>query len=81
METRINEIADGIYRLSTNIPEAAPGGFTFNQFIVKADEPLLFHCGMRQLFPLVSEAAARSSRSTLFAGSRSGTSRRTSAGP
>jgi flavorubredoxin len=59
METRINEIADGIYRLSTNIPEAAPGGFTFNQFIVKADEPLLFHCGMRQLFPLVSEAAAK----------------------
>jgi flavorubredoxin len=59
METRINEIADGIYRLSTNIPEVAPGGFTFNQFIVKADEPLLFHCGLRALFPLVSEAAAK----------------------
>jgi flavorubredoxin len=59
METRVDEIADGIYRLSTNIPEVAPGGFTFNQFIVKADEPLLFHCGLRQLFPLVSEAAAK----------------------
>lgn len=59
METKVDEIADGIYRLSTNIPEVAPGGFTFNQFIVKADEPLLFHCGLRQLFPLVSEAAAR----------------------
>lgn len=59
METRVDEIADGIYRLSTNIPEVAPGGFTFNQFIVKAEEPLLFHCGLRQLFPLVSEAAAK----------------------
>jgi flavorubredoxin len=59
METKVNEIADGISRLSTNIPEVAPGGFTFNQFVVKADEPLLFHCGPRQMFPLVSEAAAR----------------------
>jgi flavorubredoxin len=59
MHTNVDEIADGIYRLSTNIPEVAPGGFTFNQFIVKADEPLLFHCGLRQLFPLVSEAAAK----------------------
>lgn len=57
-ETKIDEIADGIYRLSTNIAEVAPGGFTFNQFIVKADEPLLFHCGLRNLFPQVSEAAA-----------------------
>jgi flavorubredoxin len=41
------------------VPEiAAPAGFTFNQFVVKADEPLLFHCGPRQMFPLVSEAAA-----------------------
>jgi flavorubredoxin len=59
METKVDEIADGIYRLSTCVPDAAPGGFTFNQFVVKADEPLLFHCGPRQMFPLVSEAAAR----------------------
>lgn len=59
METRVDEINDGIYRLSTLVPEAAPGGFSFNQFIVKADEPLLFHCGPRQMFPLVSDAAAR----------------------
>jgi len=59
METRVDEIADGIYRLSTLVPEAAPGGFSFNQFVVKGDEPLLFHCGPRQMFPLVSEAAAR----------------------
>ena len=54
----VDEIADGIYRISTLIPEAAPDGFTFNQFLVAADEPLLFHTGMRGLFPLVSEAVA-----------------------
>jgi flavorubredoxin len=59
METRVDEIAGDIYRLSTLVPEVAPGGFSFNQFVVKADEPLLFHCGPRQMFPLVSEAAAR----------------------
>src|SRR5687768_4928175 len=57
--TRIDEIADGIYRISTPIPPAAmPGGFTMNQFLVVDDEPLLFHTGLRQLFPLVSEAIA-----------------------
>jgi flavorubredoxin len=59
METKINEIADGIYRLSTFVPEVTPSGFTFNQFLVKGDEPLLFHCGMRGLFPLVSAAVAK----------------------
>lgn len=59
METRVDEIADDIYRLSTNVSAVAPGGFTFNQFLLLADEPLLFHTGMRQLFPQVSEAAAR----------------------
>ncbi|MDP8931341.1 MAG: MBL fold metallo-hydrolase [Actinomycetota bacterium] len=60
METRVDEIADGIYRLSTFNPDvAAPAGFTFNQFLIRAEEPLLFHCGHRRLFPLVSAAAAR----------------------
>ncbi len=59
METRINEIADGIYRLSTFVPELTPAGFTFNQFVVKGDAPLLFHCGMRGIFPLVSAAVAK----------------------
>ena len=44
METRISEIADGIYRLSTYVPGVAPpAGFTFNQFLVLGDEPLMFH--------------------------------------
>jgi flavorubredoxin len=60
METNVDEIADGIYRLSTYVPEvAAPAGFTFNQFLIKADQPLLFHTGGRGMFPLVSEAVSR----------------------
>jgi flavorubredoxin len=57
--TDVTEIADGIYRISTFVPEVGPTGFTFNQFLVDADEPLLFHCGQRALFPAVSAAVAR----------------------
>ncbi len=47
--TRIDEIADGIYRISTPVPPTAiPGGFTFNQILVVDDEPLLFHTGASQ---------------------------------
>src|SRR6478752_788236 len=58
METTIDEIAPDIFRLSTLVPEVAPGGFSFNQFLVRDDEPFLFHTGMNQLFPLVSAAVA-----------------------
>ena len=54
----VDEIADGIYRISTWIPEVTPDGFTFNQFLLTGDEPLLFHTGMRGLFPLVAESVA-----------------------
>lgn len=59
MHTRTDEIADGIFRLSTFVEAVPPAGFTFNQYLILADEPLLFHCGGRRLFGLVSEAAAR----------------------
>jgi flavorubredoxin len=59
METRIDEIAPDIFRLSTFVEPVSPVGFTFNQFLVRADEPFLFHTGMRQLFPLVSDAVSR----------------------
>src|SRR4051794_38091278 len=60
MNTTISEIAEGIYRLSTWIPDVAPpAGFTFNQFLVDADEPLLFHAGHRRMFPLIADAVAR----------------------
>jgi len=60
METKLDEIADGIYRLSTHVAEVAPpAGFTFNQFLIAAEEPLLFHTGPRGMFPMVAEAVAR----------------------
>jgi flavorubredoxin len=54
----VDEIADGIYRIATFVPDVSPDGFTFNQFLVKGEEPLLFHTGPRGLFPLVAEAVA-----------------------
>ena len=60
METKIAEIADGIYRLSTFVPDIAPpAGFAFNQFLVLGDEPLMFHAGLRKMFPLNRDALAR----------------------
>lgn len=60
MTTKIAEIADGIFRLSTFVPQIAPpAGFTFCQFLVRAEEPFLFHCGPRGMFPAVRDAVAR----------------------
>jgi hypothetical protein len=60
MQTKIAEIADGIYRLSTYVPDIAPpAGFAFNQFLILGDEPLMFHTGLRKMFPLNREALAR----------------------
>ena len=56
MDTLVDEIAEGIFRLSTFTPDLPPSGFTFNQYLIQADEPFLFHCGGRALFPLVSAA-------------------------
>ena len=55
----MHEIADGVYRLSTCVPDVVPGGFTFNQYLIDADEPLLFHTGPRRMFPLVADAVGR----------------------
>ena len=60
MQTQIAEIADGIFRLSTFVPEiAAPAGFAFNSFLVRGDQPLLFHTGLRKMFPLNRDAVAK----------------------
>ncbi len=58
LETKVDEIAPDIYRISTLIPDVGPDGFSFNQFLLLADEPMLFHTGPRGMFPLVSEAVA-----------------------
>jgi flavorubredoxin len=55
----IDQIADRIYRISTFVADIGPTGFTFNQFLVDAEEPLLYHTGMRQLFPSVREAVEK----------------------
>ena len=56
--TSITEIGDGIYRISTPVPPnpALSAGFTFNQFLIVDEAPLLFHTGLRKMFPLVREA-------------------------
>jgi flavorubredoxin len=58
--TNIHEIADGIYRVNTpvSIP-GGPGKFNFNQYLIVDEAPLLFHSGLRRLFPLVREAVSR----------------------
>jgi flavorubredoxin len=51
MNTRIDEIAEGVFRISTPVPiPAIPGGFTFNQILIRDEAPLLFHTGPRGLF-------------------------------
>lgn len=59
MDTTVDEIAPDTFRLSTFIPEVGPDGFSFNQFVVRDEQPFLFHTGMRGLYPLVSAAVAR----------------------
>jgi flavorubredoxin len=56
MDTQLDEVADGVYRIATYVPDA---DLTFNQFLIGADQPLLFHTGLRALFPVVTEAVAR----------------------
>jgi flavorubredoxin len=60
MDVRTDEIAPQIYRVSVFVAEGARGaGFSFNHFLIAGDEPLLFHCGYRKMFPLVSAAIGR----------------------
>lgn len=54
--TNVHEIADGVYRINTPT-DTVPGGFSFNQYLIVDDQPLLFHTGPRKMFPLVREAA------------------------
>ena len=53
--TTITEIAPEIFRINTFVPD---GNLGFSQFLVRDEEPLLFHTGMRALFPMVREAVA-----------------------
>ncbi|HZX27522.1 MAG TPA: MBL fold metallo-hydrolase [Telluria sp.] len=58
--TTIDEIAPDIYRISTPVPpEQMPGGFSFNQYLIVDEQPLLYHTGPRRIFPLVRAAIER----------------------
>jgi flavorubredoxin len=57
--TNVHEVADGIYRINTPAVSAGGVGFSFNQYLIVDDEPLLFHTGLRKLFPRVREAVAK----------------------
>jgi len=59
MATSVDEIVDGIYRISTPVTFPDGAGFTFNQYLIKADQPLLFHTGPRRMFPFVRDAVGR----------------------
>jgi flavorubredoxin len=58
-QTRTDEIAEGVYRFSTAVGGVGPEPFTFNQFLILADEPMLFHLGHRGMFGQIAEAVAR----------------------
>jgi flavorubredoxin len=57
--TNVHEIAEGIYRINTPVTIPAAGQFSFNQYLIVDDAPLLFHTGPRRMFPLVREAVGR----------------------
>jgi flavorubredoxin len=58
MDIQTDEIADKIYRFSTFVPDVGPNGFTFNQYLIEDEQPLLFHTGHRAGFPLLAAAIA-----------------------
>jgi flavorubredoxin len=58
MTTRIDEIEDQIFRIHTPVPEM-PGGFSFNQYLIVDDDPVLFHTGPRALSGVVAAAIAK----------------------
>ncbi|MCA1693928.1 MAG: MBL fold metallo-hydrolase [Actinobacteria bacterium] len=59
MSATVDEIAEGVYRISTHAPEGPPGGITFNQFLIDDDDPILIHTGMRMHFAATLGAASQ----------------------
>jgi flavorubredoxin len=56
MSARIDEIADDLYRICIYVPDF---DLQFNHFLIRDEEPLLFHTGMRGMFPVVHEAVEK----------------------
>ena len=59
MSARVDEVGDGVVRISVHRPDGLPGGLVYNQFLILGERPLLVHTGMRTIFPTVLEAARR----------------------
>jgi flavorubredoxin len=59
MSAKVDEIADGVVRISVHRPDGLPGGLVYNQFLILAERPLLVHTGMRTIFSAVLDAARR----------------------
>src|SRR5580658_4055674 len=59
MDTKTHEITDGVYRFSMAVEGIGPEPFTFNQFLIDGDAPMLFHLGHRGFFPSISAAVAK----------------------
>ncbi len=59
MTTRVDEMADNVFRIATHRSDGLAGGPTYNQFLIRSEQPLLMHAGTRCLFPDVLVAAVR----------------------
>lgn len=59
MSARVDEIADGVVRISVHSSDGLPGGLVYNQFLILGERPMLIHTGMRTIFREVLEAATR----------------------
>ena len=55
MRARIDEVATDVFRISLYVPQI---DLQFNHFLIRDEEPLLFHTGLRGMFPAVREAVA-----------------------
>ena len=53
---KVTEIAPDVYRISVFVQEF---NLQFNHFLIKDDEPMLYHAGMRQMFPILLEAVRK----------------------
>ncbi|MBT8324091.1 MAG: MBL fold metallo-hydrolase [Winogradskyella sp.] len=52
----VSEIAPDVYRISVFVEDF---NLQFNHFLIKDDEPMLYHAGMKQMFPIVLEAVKK----------------------
>lgn len=56
MAARVDEIAEDVFRICTHRPDGPAEGLVYNQFLIRAEQPLLMHTGMRTIFADVAEA-------------------------